>query len=217
MGIFKKKFSYDDYRKQTSYPLDKINKMNNYTFLNENYCEHNQMVLLGDSITEMFTYHELFDEFTKETGIKVYNRGIGGDTSDRILERLETNVFNIEPKIIVFMVGINDLTIGAPAQVVADNIEKVILAIKERLPQTDLILETLTPVRNRKKGSNSQVDELNKLLEPMAEKYNLKFLRTHDLLLADDNELRKDFTYDGLHINAKAFEIVTGEILKLIK
>ncbi len=84
-------------RKRTVYYAEKINKADNFEFLNKNYCKKGQTVLVGDSITELFNHTELFAEYTAETGISVYNRGISGDTSDRLLERLERNVLNIKP------------------------------------------------------------------------------------------------------------------------
>ena len=81
----------------------------NYTMLNKKYALKNQTVLLGDSITDFFNYYELFYDFCKSSGQAVYNRGISGDTTDRLLERLYDNVLSIEPKNIVLLIGTNDI------------------------------------------------------------------------------------------------------------
>lgn len=74
--------------KKTKYDLAKTVKKENFLFLNENFCKNGQTVLLGDSITELFNSYELFFDFSQKSGQAVYNRGISGDTSDRLLERL---------------------------------------------------------------------------------------------------------------------------------
>lgn len=77
-----------DYQKKTRYDLVKKTKAENFKYLNENFSLKGQTVLIGDSITEIFNYYELFYSFCQKTGQAVYNRGISGDTSDRLLERL---------------------------------------------------------------------------------------------------------------------------------
>ena len=96
-----------DIQKKTAYDLVKQTKKENYLFLNENYAHHGQTVLFGDSITEIFNSYELFYTFSKVTGQAVYNRGISGDTSDRLLERLKCNALNITPKNLVILIGTN--------------------------------------------------------------------------------------------------------------
>lgn len=108
--------NYKKFRKASEYTAEKHNKMDNFIYLNEKYCQKNQTVLAGDSITELYNHTELFEKYTKLTGISVYNRGISGDTSDRLLERFETNILNIEPKNIVMLIGTNDLGLGADTE-----------------------------------------------------------------------------------------------------
>ena len=102
-------------RKRTEYDAYKRSRAGSFAFLNQNYCEKGATVLAGDSITEGYTHTELFAEYTAETGIPVYNRGISGDTSDRLLERLEKTILNIKPKNLVLLIGTNDLGVGADA------------------------------------------------------------------------------------------------------
>ncbi len=88
------------------------------------YARHGQTVLFGDSITEIFNSYKLFYAFSQTTGQAVYNRGISGDTSDRLLERLECNALNINPKNLVILIGTNDIGIGLPPEYTLNNIKK---------------------------------------------------------------------------------------------
>ena len=60
-------------------------------------------------------------EGPQTTGQAVYNRGISGDTSDRLLERLECNALNINPKNLVILFGTNDIGIGVPTEYTLKN------------------------------------------------------------------------------------------------
>ena len=55
-------------------------------------------MLFGDLITEIFNSYKLFYAFSKATRQAIYNRGISGDTSDRLLERLECNRLEHKPE-----------------------------------------------------------------------------------------------------------------------
>jgi hypothetical protein len=81
-----------NYSLATMYNSEQQTKRENYRILNNEYALKNQTILLGDSITDFFNWYELFYDFSKESGQAVYNRGISGDTTDRLLERLEENV-----------------------------------------------------------------------------------------------------------------------------
>ena len=113
-------------QKKTAYDHVKQTKKENFRFLNEKYAQQGQTVLFGDSITEIFNSYELFYAFSLTTGQAVYNRGISGDTSDRLLERLECNALNINPKNLVILIGTNDIGIGVPTEYTLKNIKEIL-------------------------------------------------------------------------------------------
>ncbi len=80
---------------QTDYDIVKKTKMENFELLNKS-AKENQVVFIGDSIIELFPTYELFADKDKI----VYNRGISGDTSDRMLERMDKNCLNINPNVV---------------------------------------------------------------------------------------------------------------------
>lgn len=209
------------FRKKSKYGADKINKANNFEFLNLNYCKTGQTVLAGDSITEMYNHTEMFAEYTEKTGIYVYNRGISGDTSDRLLERFEKNVLNIKPKNIVLLIGTNDFHIGANASYIAENIEKIIKLSKEKCEGVNIILEAVYPINstinNQGKRNNKNISALNAQLKTLAKANKIEFLDLTSRLADENGRLNAKYTYDGLHINALAYRIITNELVKLLK
>ena len=118
--------------------------------MNEKYARHGQTVLFGDSITEIFNSYKLFYAFSQTTGQAVYNRGISGDTSDRLLERLECNALNINPKNLVILIGTNDIGIGVPTEYTLKNIRVHLEKYKRNFAKN---ADTLPEYRRKKQYS----------------------------------------------------------------
>lgn len=211
-----------DYSKITEYSKEMTTKKENYSFLNKKYALENQTVLLGDSITDFFNWYELFYNFSKSSGQAVYNRGISGDTTDRLLERLQENVLNIKPKNIVLLIGTNDIGRGLPLSTSIKNLESIIKSTKEYCPDVNFIVEAVYPInenmRDRfEKRSNKKINEMNKEFIKLCEKHNCVWLDFTDKLKDKNGNLKNEYTYDGLHINALAYELVAENVIPLLK
>ena len=57
---------------------------------------------------------------------------------------------------------------------------------------------------------------MNKEYTKLCEKYNCVWLDLRDKLSDEQGELKKDFTFDGLHINAKAYEIIAENVIPML-
>ena len=217
--LFKNKVNYSAL---TQYSSEMTTKKNNYTLLNEKYALKKQTVLLGDSITDFFNYYELFFDFCKSSGQAVYNRGISGDTTDRLLERLYDNVLSIEPKNIVLLIGTNDIGRGLPLSMTLENVEKIITDTKKACPDVNFIVEAVYPINENmrdkfEKRSNKKIKEINNEFIKLCEKHNCIWLDFTDKLKDKDGNLKKELTYDGLHVNAQAYEIIAENVIPLLK
>lgn len=203
-------------QKRTAYNAEKKNKTDNYTYLNRSFCKEGQTVLAGDSITELYN-PELFAEYSEKTGICVYNRGISGDTSDRMLERFENNVLNIKPKNIVMQIGTNDLGVGAAVDFVIENIEKIIDMTQEKCSKANMLILGVYPINKKMQGktrrNNKDICELNSKLSRLCKRKNVDFINLNSYISDADGNFDAAYTYDGLHPNARAFKIVTDRIL----
>jgi len=211
-----------DYSKITEYDREKNTKRENYRILNKEYALKNQTVLLGDSITDFFNWYELFYDFSKISGQAVYNRGISGDTTDRLLERLNENVLNIEPKNVVLLIGTNDIGRGLPLSMSVENVSKIIENTKKVCPDINFILQAVYPINRGmrdkfEKLSNEKIDIMNKEFIKLSEKYDCVWLDITDKLKDETGNLKKEYTYDGLHLNINAYKIVAENIIPLLK
>ena len=217
--FFKKEI---DYSKITEYDREKNTKRENYRILNKEYALKNQTVLLGDSITDFFNWYELFYDFSKISGQAVYNRGISGDTTDRLLERLNENVLNIEPKNVVLLIGTNDIGRGLPLSMSVENVSKIIENTKKVCSDINFILQAVYPINRGmrdkfEKRSNEKIDIMNKEFIKLSEKYDCVWLDITDKLKDETGNLKKEYTYDGLHLNISAYKIVAENIIPLLK
>lgn len=208
------------FKKRSKYNAEKQNKTVNYTHLNKRYCEKNQTVIAGDSITEICNM-ELYSAYEKRNSITVYNRGISGDTSDRLLERLQSNVLCLMPKNIVYLIGTNDITLGADEDYVFSNIEEIIMKTRDFCPDTKIILLKVFPVdgKNKRfiKKKNSVIEKLNAKLDVFEKRYGVTVLDLTEKLSDDRGVLNSKYTYDGLHPNVFGFEVEVAEIIKLLE
>ena len=181
-----------------------------------------EVVLVGDSLTDNYPVNECF----LDKDYRVYNRGIGGDTSEGLKKRLEESVFLLSPSVVVLLIGINDFALesGSTPSSIASSIEWIVEEIHKKLPETSIILEGLYPVNksDEEKIDRGSVDNKdNKLiLETNELLKKIKGVRYLDLngVLADENgELRLEFTREGLHLNADGYFAITPYIDEAIR
>ncbi|MBF2063141.1 MAG: G-D-S-L family lipolytic protein [Calothrix sp. C42_A2020_038] len=164
----------------------------------------NSIIFLGDSITDEGEWTELLENHS------IQNRGISGDTTDRILRRLNTIIQN-QPKQIFLMVGINDLhMLNKSVKAIVDGYKHILTKFKENLPNTQVFIQSVLPVNNSIYlywADNQKVIDLNSNLQNLAIKYNYKYIDIHSHLLDSQKQLGAEFTSDGLHLNGKAYVV----------
>ncbi len=188
--------------------------------LNEQYIQDNedaemgQVVFLGDSITEGFAVNEFLS-----SDLQLYNRGIGGDTTGGILKRLESNVLSIRPSIIVLLIGINDIHSGIEVSEIVSNLTEILDLIHTELPQCKVYIESLYPTNNQAyaflSGFWGKIDECNIQYQDLAETYGYEYIDIHSSLLLGE-ELNRDYSSDGLHLNQAGYDIVCAKLVEKI-
>ncbi len=203
------------YLKKTEYNNEKNNKKNNFDLINRKYCVLNQTVIAGDSITEIFNM-ELFDDYIKNSGKLVYNRGISGDTSNRFLERFDSNVLALKPSSLVILIGTNDLTLISDVDYVFSNIERIVDKALAFNSEMNIILQSVYPVNYKNKRKNKAIAALNFMLKKMCDEKGITYLDVYSFLLDENGGLNPKYTYDGLHPNAQGFEVAAEKIISVL-
>lgn len=173
------------------------------------------VVIVGDSLIHMFHYPNeqlLLEQFP---GINIYGRGIGGDTSGLLLNRLEANVLSLNPKTIIIEIGGNDLIFGVCLSTLEENIHKIIRLIRTKNKNTRILLLSVPPVGNKEVNSISPV--YNLFLRTLTEEYeNVQYIEFwKSMRSADSPFLKPEYARpnDKIHLNESAYKL-WGEIIK---
>jgi lysophospholipase L1-like esterase len=161
-----------------------------------------EVVMVGDSITEGIDWQELFPK------VKMLNRGINGDTSKGVLDRLN-EIIDRRPRVVFLMIGINDLRSGMQASAVAANIRLIVDTLRRE--SIRLVLQsTLYVTADYNAPLNDRVNELNRLLADF--RAPGVFCLDLNARLAEHGALSSRFSFDGLHLNAAGYLIWKSEI-----
>jgi lysophospholipase L1-like esterase len=170
------------------------------------------IIFLGNSITAGVDWMELLGKNT------VRNRGISGDITYGVLERLD-EVTEGKPAKVFILIGINDISRNIPDSLILQNYQKIILRIKQESPRTKIYFHTLMPVNNEftQFKNHYNKDEhilfINQELKKLAAKEKIELIDLYPHFLNADKKLNKEYTVDGLHLNAAGYK-VWAHILK---
>ena len=153
------------------------------------------VAFLGDSLTDYVRFDAFFPE------LATLNFGVEGDTSEDLLSRLDA-VIRVKPHKIFVMIGVNDVLSGLTRDETLANIREILSQLHDSLPECKLYLETLLPVNSGfvTRRTNEAIREINAGLAALAQEMQCTLIDTHDIF-AENGELPKRFTLDGLHLN----------------
>lgn len=179
-----------------------------------------EIVFFGDSITQNWKgKSRLFSEGNPVarklfSSIKTTTAGISGDRSEHLLWRLNNGQFGKhQPKMVVLMIGVNNLNAGDRADDVAAGIIALTNALTKRLPQSKILL--LGPFPSHRAGKNlfGQTVEIHKTLATQKWGKNVLY-RDLSASFSKNGLLKKEFYRDGIHLKMPAYVIWGNAVLK---
>jgi lysophospholipase L1-like esterase len=175
----------------------------------------NEVIFLGNSITERVDWNELL-------GIcNVQNRGISGDITFGVLQRL-SEVIDEHPKKVFILIGINDVSRNIPDSIILKNYRRIIERIKAGSPDTKIYFQTLLPVNNEftQFKSHYNKDEhilwLNEQIKKLGREEKITVIDLYPHFLDNQNKLDKKYTLDGLHPNAEGYKVWAAILKKYV-
>jgi lysophospholipase L1-like esterase len=163
-----------------------------------------EIIFLGDSITDGGNWGEMF------ASPRVKNRGISGDTTDGVLDRLD-EVLGSKPAQIFLMIGINDLGRGDGEKHVLANIKSILREIRQKSPETGVFIQSILPVNDRFSVFPDYMDEtprilaVNTVLKRMAADYGMTFIDLFSAFRDESDRLAEKYTNDGLHLTGEGY------------
>jgi lysophospholipase L1-like esterase len=190
-----------------------VNKIEAFECFNK-YSNAEGIVFIGDSITQDFNVYEYFK------GFNVYNRGIGGDTSKGVLERLSNSVFDLRPKKVFLQIGTNDFELfKSNPEEIFKNIKSIVKAFKEYDSKLQVYIISVYPVNQNMhkdtvgRRNNQDIKKLNTLLKEIK---SVQFIDLYAKLL-DGEDLNPEYSIEGLHLNQKGYELIRENLLPYLE
>jgi lysophospholipase L1-like esterase len=171
----------------------------------------NEIIFLGNSITDSAEWFEVF----QNPNIK--NRGIGGDDTEGVLDRLN-EITESKPDKVFIMIGTNDLAYGKSVEQIIDNYKKIVAQIKKDSPKTKIFIQSILPVDDgiHFTRPNASINKINVALKKIAIQEKLTYLDLASLFSDKDGKLDKNYSIDGLHINGAGYQKWKDAIEKYI-
>jgi lysophospholipase L1-like esterase len=161
------------------------------------------LVFLGDSITQGWgdDFQGLFP------GVKLANRGIGGDTTRGMLIRLQEDVLALHPSGVVLLMGTNDLAEQAEPATIVGNLQLILAALKQHNPKLPIILCQTFPSSASKTRPADKIKEVNRLYaEAVKGDPQVTLLETWTLFADAQGDAKAEEFPDLLHPNPAGYK-----------
>jgi lysophospholipase L1-like esterase len=167
-----------------------------------------EIVFLGDSLTDFCEWAEVF------RNQKIKNRGISGDTTEGVLNRI-SNIIESKPQKLFLMIGINDLNRGVSVEDVANNYQVILETLKAQTPEITVFIQSLLPINDQiiNQDLNQKIVNLNAKLKELTETFSFQYINLFSAFLDKNNHLDVQYTSDGVHLNGKGY-LVWQEIIE---
>ena len=197
----------------------------NFRYLNQT-AQKGQILFTGSSLMEQFPICEL----CQSSGIHkiVYNRGIGGYTTDDFLREINTVLLDLEPSRVFMNIGTNDIREWEDGRdwlshLVA-NYEQILKLTRKRLPQTQIYLMAYYPVNPqvpaaREHGShmlkvrtNENIALANSHIAQLAASWGCQYIDVNHGLTDKNGLLKAEYTIEGVHMYSNAYQVVFSNL-----
>lgn len=206
---------------------EKREKLERFRRLNR-YVKPGQILFVGSSLMEQFPIYEFLQDF--DLPCKIYNRGVGGYTTQELLESLDVCVYDLRPAHVFINIGTNDL--NGPdyrQEELVQRYARILRNIREHLPETKLYLLAYYPV-NTVVGSrisymkaimehrtNARIQAANGAVRALAEQFGAEFLDLNGPLYDERGELKAKYTIEGMHMYANGYQPILEQMLPLLE
>jgi lysophospholipase L1-like esterase len=183
--------------------------------------EPHRLLFLGDSITERFEQEapELWRQNMASRG--VLDAGVSGDRTEHLLWRMQHgNLAGPMPKGAIVLIGTNDLTNGGnprPPELIAEGIRRDLLYLRQRLPNTRILLlglwpRSASPDARLRRGTVA----VNRLIRACGDGRMVIYADIGGVLVEPDGTLSRKISPDLLHFSPAGYQRLIPRLDALI-
>lgn len=183
-------------------------KLEQYERENAEYEDYEvDVAFIGDSLTDGYDLVNYYPQYLTA------NRGIGGDTTFGVEERLQVSLFDLKPKVVVMLIGANNM------DTMLQNYESILQSLKENLPESKIVLCSLTAMGGEHWGRKNQLAAYNNVsIKLLAQKYGYTYVDLYSALYdVSIGEVYEGYTVDGGHFTHEGYTVVTAQITPVLE
>lgn len=173
------------------------------------------VMFLGDSLTMLWDKEGKAVWDARFAPLKAANYGIGGDSTRQVLWRLENGELdNLNPKLVVLMIGTNNIygdhNSGTDAEI-TEGVAKIVGLIHAKAPAAKVLLLGVLPRQNA--FFTNRTAALNKELSAYAAKNKIQFIDASAKFLNADGSIAPAlFKPDQVHLSAEGYGVLADAI-----
>ena len=177
-----------------------------YQAENEKYADGEvEVAFLGDSLTDGCDVKKYYPQYITA------NRGIGGETTHGLQERIKVSLYDLKPQVAVILIGANNI------DTMFDNYEDMLSDIRSQVPDTKIIICSLTAMGRDWAYKNKIAAYNNVIIKKLAEKYECEYVDLFTPLFDEtEGEIYADYTNDGVHLTHSGYEVLASVITPAI-
>ena len=186
----------------------------------DNPIGQNKIVFLGNSITEGG------GDWNAKFGVNnIVNRGISGDITEGVLDRLDEIIF-YKPIAVFLLIGINDIFSSdipdrekITPSYVSKNILKIADQITSQSPSTKIFIQTILPINHEIYTEINdvfpehsvplpiQINKINSLIKnnDLGNKYTI--IDLHSAFVNKHGLMDRAYSTDGVHLNETGYQL----------
>ena len=175
------------------------------------------IIFLGNSITNGCEWCELFSDS------HVKNRGINGDTSRGVRDRLQSTLKG-RPSKVFLMIGVNDIANGASPDSVISVMTQILDRAASYSPRTRFYVQSILPINDTYNifwghmDKSEQIKEYNAKLELLCKERGVPFIDLYSRFCNPGTDrMNLAYTNDGLHLMADGYMLWRDIIMPYIK
>ena len=146
---------------------------------------------------------DMFSLVSKDLGVSIINKGVPGDTTQDGLNRLDQDVLQQDPRIVLVLLGGNDYLQKLPKETTFDNLSQIIEKIENAGAAVILI-----GVRG-----GAFVDRFEEDYKKLSLKYKTGYVPN----ILEGLITNRDYMYDSVHPNDKGYKIAAMRIEPVLK
>ena len=173
--------------------------------------KYENIVFLGDSITELYPIQKIFGN------LPIVKSGKAGYTTQDLLDRMESMVYQYNPTSVYILIGTNDIMYDGEEkkEKAIDNIKKIIKNIQKNRKKAKIYIESIYPVNKNMEAEmvrdrdNNVIKEINESLKNYCKENKITYINMYDELTDSNGDFDSKYTFDGLHPSELGYAKIT--------